>query len=160
MQTVNLNGRRKDALAGDRRRANEEANLPLAGNDDGLGLGRGRSQLHDDDDGSSSGNGHHRVHDDAQLAVIGVGLVGVEVRDLGYGQHRQQEQAEDCHGRQEAGRDAPPARLRRPWRSCRGKLWRISSRACQSHYLPCDLQLLFYRKLTEVWTRWAWRGCT
>jgi hypothetical protein len=33
------------------------------------------------------------VHRDAQLAVIGVGLVGMQVRDLRYGQKRQQNQA-------------------------------------------------------------------
>jgi hypothetical protein len=30
----------------------------------------------------------------------------MKMGDLGYGQHCQQEQAENCHGRQKAGRDA------------------------------------------------------
>ena len=77
--------RRKDALAGDRRRANEEANLPLAGNYDWLGLGRGSSQLHDDDDGSSSGNWSNRVHGDAELAMIGVTPNRMHMRYLGEG---------------------------------------------------------------------------
>jgi hypothetical protein len=98
--------KRNDALAGDRRRANEEADLPLAGNYDGLGLGRGSSQLHDDNDCRSSGNGNHCVHDNAQLAVIGVCIVRMKMGDLGYGQHRQQEQTQGCHSRQKAGRDA------------------------------------------------------
>ena len=100
----------EDALAGDRRRANEEANLPLAGNYDGLGLGRGSSQLHDDDDGRSGGDGHHRVHDNAQLAMVGVGLFGMQVRRLGDGQQRKQDKTEHRHGRQGAGpRPAFPA---------------------------------------------------
>ncbi len=101
-----LKRKRKDALAGDWRGANEEANLPLAGNDDGFGLGSGSSQLHDDNDGRSSGNGHYRVHDDAELAVIRVGLVRVKVRRLSDGQHRQQDQTDDRHGRQKAGHKA------------------------------------------------------
>ncbi len=75
----------------------------LMGNDDGLGLGRGGSQLHDHNHSRGSGNGHHRVHDDAQLAVIGVGLVGMQVRDLGHGQHRQQSQAKHRDRRHKAG---------------------------------------------------------
>jgi len=98
--------KRNGALAGERRGTNEEANLPLAGNYDGLGLGRGSSQLHDDDDCRSSGNGNHSVHDNAQLAVICVGIVRMKVSGLGYGQHRQQEQTQDRHSRQKARRDA------------------------------------------------------
>jgi hypothetical protein len=46
------------------------------------------------------------VHDNAQLAVIGVGIVWMKVRDLGNGQHRQEEQTQDCHCRQKPRRDA------------------------------------------------------
>jgi hypothetical protein len=98
--------RRKDALAGDRRRANEETNLPLAGNYDGLGLGRGSSQLHDDDDGRSGSHGRHRVHCDAELAMIGVALARMQVGDLSNGERGQKDEAQDCDGRQKAGRDA------------------------------------------------------
>lgn len=80
--------------------------MPLVSNDDGIGLGRGSSQLHDDDGGRSSSNGHHRVHDNAQLAMVGVRLAGVQVRDLGDGQHRQQNQTKDGHCRQKAGQEA------------------------------------------------------
>jgi len=73
------------------------------GNDDGIGLGRGGSQLHDHNHSRSGGNGHHRMHDNAQLAVIRVGLVGMHVRNLGYGQHRQQNQAKHRHRRHKAG---------------------------------------------------------
>jgi hypothetical protein len=40
------------------------------------------------------------VHDDAQLAMIGVGLVLVKVRYLSYGQQRQQDKAYHCDCRQ------------------------------------------------------------
>jgi hypothetical protein len=79
----------------------------MAGNYDGLGLGGGGSQLHDDDNSRRSRNRNDRVHHDAKLAVIGVGSARVKVRDLGYGQRRQQDQTEHCHRRQEAGRHAP-----------------------------------------------------
>ena len=73
------------------------------GNCDGLGLGHKGSQLHDHDDGSGGRNGRQRVHYHAQLAVIGIGLVGVQVRNLGYGQHDQQDQAKHCNRRHKAG---------------------------------------------------------
>lgn len=38
------------------------------------------------DGGGGSRNRHHRMHDDTELAVIGVGGTGVQVRDLGHGQ--------------------------------------------------------------------------
>jgi hypothetical protein len=98
--------KRNDALAGDRRRANEEANLPLAGNYDRLGLGRGSSQLHNDDDCGSGCDGRDRVHGDAELAMIGVALAGVKVRDLSNSERSQEDEAQDCDGRQKAGPDA------------------------------------------------------
>jgi hypothetical protein len=101
-----LNGRRNVALAGDRRRANEEANLPLAGNNDWLGLGRGSSQLHDDDDGSSGGNWRDRVHGDAELAMIGIALAWVQVRDLSNGERGQKDETQDGDSRQKAKREA------------------------------------------------------
>jgi hypothetical protein len=76
--------------------------LPLAGNDDGFGLRSGSSQLHNRDHSRRGSNGHNRVHDDAQLAVVGVRLAGVQVRDLGNDQHRQQNQAKDGDSRQKA----------------------------------------------------------
>jgi len=72
-------------------------------NEDGIGLENGSSQLHDHNDGCGGRNGHHRMHHDAQLAMIGVGLVGMDVRNLGHGQHRQQNQAKRRHSRHEAG---------------------------------------------------------
>jgi hypothetical protein len=73
--------------------------LPLVGNEDGLGLRSGGAKVHEHDDGRGNRRGRHRVHDDAQLAVICIGLVGVQVRNLGYGQDCQQDKAHDCHHR-------------------------------------------------------------
>jgi len=98
--------RRKDALAGDRRRANEEANLPLTGNYDGLGLGRGSTQLHDDNDGRRGCDRRDRMHGDAELAVIGIALAWVQVSDLSNGERGQKDEAQNRDGRQKAGRDA------------------------------------------------------
>ena len=66
-----------------------------------------------DDDGRGSSDGHHRVHDDAQLAVIRVGLVGWRCVDLGNGQHRQQDKTDTS---------PRPARSRTRRRVCRGEL--------------------------------------
>lgn len=77
--------------------------MPLAGNYDGFGLRCGSSQLHDDDGDRRGSNRHHRVHDNAQLAVVGVRLAGVQVRDLGNDEHCQQDQTKNGHGREEAG---------------------------------------------------------
>jgi Tfp pilus assembly protein PilV len=52
------------------------------------------------------------VHRNAQLAVIGVALVGVQVRNLRYGQQSQQDQAHCGHHRQKADATAPPETLR------------------------------------------------
>ena len=74
----------------------------MAGNYDGFGLRSGSSQLHDRDDSRRGCNGHHGVHDNAQLAVIGVRLARVQVRDLGNDEHRQQDQTKNGHRRQKA----------------------------------------------------------
>jgi hypothetical protein len=95
----NLKWRRKVALAGGGRGADEKPNLRLAGNNDRIGLGRGSSQLHDDDDSRRGSNRNDRVHHNAKLAVIRVGIARVEVCDLGYRQHRQQDQTDHRHSR-------------------------------------------------------------
>jgi hypothetical protein len=71
-----------DALAGDWGRTNEEPGLALASDHDGLSLlGWGpKLDKHDRSCGRRSRN--HRMHDNAQLAVVGVGLVRVKVRYL------------------------------------------------------------------------------
>jgi hypothetical protein len=78
----------------------------MAGNYDGIGMGPGNSQLHDHNDSGRGCNGHNRVHDNAQLAVVGVRLVRMKVRDLGNNQHRQQDETQNGHCRQKAGPEA------------------------------------------------------
>jgi hypothetical protein len=63
-----------------------------------LGLRNRCPQLHQNNNGHGRGHGRHRVHDDAQGAVVGVGLVGVKVGNLSYGEHRQQDKAYNCDG--------------------------------------------------------------
>jgi len=58
--------------------------------------------MHEDDGSGHGCDRHHRVHDDAQLAVIGVGGAGVQMRDLGYGQEHQQDEAQTRDDRQKA----------------------------------------------------------
>lgn len=77
-----------DALAGDGRGPNEEPQLALAGNDDRVGLRSRRAELNQHNLGAISRNRHQRVHHNAQLAMIGVGLVGVKVRDLAHDEKR------------------------------------------------------------------------
>ena len=59
----------------------------MANNEDGVSMGRGGSQLHDHNDSRRGSNGHNRVHDNAQLAVVRVRLVRMNVRDLGNDEH-------------------------------------------------------------------------
>jgi hypothetical protein len=58
--------------------------------------------LHQYNDNCGSRDGHHRVHDDAELAVIRVGIAGVQVRNLSDSQKRQQDQAQARDDRQKA----------------------------------------------------------
>jgi hypothetical protein len=122
----------EDALAGDRRWAYVESDLPLVGNNDGIGLGRGSSQLHDDNDGRGGGNRRQRVHDDAQLTMIGIRLVRVQVRGLSEDKHRQQDQTEHRHRRVKA----------RPGAAFPAEICLMS---CQSF-----LSVQFNKKLTEL----------
>jgi hypothetical protein len=87
---------REDALQGDGGRANEEAGLAPAGDEDRLGLrGRG-AEVNHNDHGGGCGHGHDRVHNDAQRAMVGVGLIRVKVCDLGDGEQGYQGEAQ--HG--------------------------------------------------------------
>ena len=90
----------EDALAGDWRGTNEEPQLALPGNDSGLALGRGCSTLDQYDCRRSGRDGRQGVHDNAQLAVIGVGLVRVEVCCLSDGQQGQKDEAQHSNDRQ------------------------------------------------------------
>ncbi len=58
--------------------------------------------MHYDDDDRRSRDGRDRVHYDTELAVIGVGIVRVVVRYLGYGQQRQKDKAQDRNRWQKA----------------------------------------------------------
>lgn len=78
---------------GDRRGTDKEPGLPFARDQKRLGGERQRFKLHHHDDGHSGRSRHGGVHHDAELTVIGIGLVGVQVRNLGNGQHGQQGKA-------------------------------------------------------------------
>jgi hypothetical protein len=56
--------------------------LAVPGDDDGLDFGRGCSQLHQNNCHGRSRYGRKGVHDNAQLAVVSVGLALMEVRYL------------------------------------------------------------------------------
>jgi len=92
----------EDALAGGWRRANKEAGKALPGDDVRLSRGSRGADRHQDNGGCRGSCGHCRVHHDAQLAVIGVGLAGVQVGDLSHGKQGQQRQTQNYHRRQKA----------------------------------------------------------
>jgi hypothetical protein len=89
----------EDALAGDRRGADEESRLPLPRNHYRLGLGRRRSQFDHNNSSGHWGHRHRRVHHDAKLAVVGVNRAHVKVSDLGDRQRGKQNQAQARHHR-------------------------------------------------------------
>lgn len=91
----------KDALAGAWRGANKELGLALPDHADWLGSWHEDTQSHTLDDGCQGRDRHHRVHHYAQLAMISVSLALVNVRNLGYGQQRQEDKADDSDRRQE-----------------------------------------------------------
>jgi hypothetical protein len=97
----------KMPLAGDWGRTNDEAELSLPGDEDGLGLGRKGPQLHQHDGSSNRRNRHHRVHDDAELAMIGVSRAGMKVRDLGDGEQDKQDKTQSRDYRKEPGAILP-----------------------------------------------------
>ena len=99
MRQLNEDG--KDALAGAWRRANKEPGLALPDHADWLGPWHKDTQSHNLDDSCHDPGRHHRVHRNAQLAMISVGLVLVDVCNLGYGQQRQKDKAHDSNRRQE-----------------------------------------------------------
>jgi hypothetical protein len=123
--------KRENALAGDWGRANKEAGLALPGDNDGLGLGRGGTEGDQDDRGHRSCDWRSRVHDDAQLAVIGVSWVGVQVGNLSYGQEGKKNKAHHRNRRKETVPGAAPAE------KC--------SKPCQSVTSPFP----FYKKSTH-----------
>jgi hypothetical protein len=98
--------KREDALAGNRGRADKEARLALPNHKDGLGLRRGRPQLHQNDGQCRNSDRRRRVHDDAQRAMVCIAFVGVQVGNLGHDKQCQQHNANHRNGREEAARCA------------------------------------------------------
>lgn len=93
---------RIDALAGDWRGANKEPGPALPNYADWHAQWDEDAQSHNLDDGRQSCDWYHCVHDNAQLAVISVGLVLVNVRNLGYGQQGQHDEAHHSDRRQQS----------------------------------------------------------
>lgn len=91
-----------DALAGEWRGADKETGITLPDHGDGLCFGHRGSQLHDHDDGCRGCDRRQGVHDNAELAVICVGFVGVEVGYLSYRKQRQKDKAQPRNHRQKA----------------------------------------------------------
>lgn len=114
----------------------------MAGNEEGLGLRGGRTHLHQRNGGGRGRDGRRRVHHDAQLAVIGVGLVRVQVGDLGHGQQGKKDKAHDRYRREDAVPGAAAA-------------VEICPQCCQS--IPLTVPIL--QKNVQNWTLEAQSGC-
>ena len=57
--------------------------------------GRGNSELHQHDGGSGNRNGRRCVHGDAERAMVCLGGIGMEVRNLNDGEERKQDQTQN-----------------------------------------------------------------
>lgn len=90
-----------DALAGDRRGTNKQPELALARDNDGLDLRIRSAKLNQDNDRRSRCNRDDRVHDDAQLALVGIVLIWMNVRNLRDSQQREQNEAQTGYHRHE-----------------------------------------------------------
>jgi hypothetical protein len=97
-----MNEKRKDALAGERGRANEETKESCLDNECGLSLAGGNTESDQNNGGCRRHSGRRRVHGDAQLAVLGGGLILMQVRGLSEGEQRQEDQAQRGDGNPEA----------------------------------------------------------
>ena len=111
--------------------------------DDDVRLSRGSrgADRHQDNGGCRGSCGHCRVHHDAQLAVIGVGLVRVQVGDLGYDQQGKQDKAHDRYRREDAVPGAAPTA-------------EICLQCCQSMTLTVPI----LQKNVSIWTLIRSRG--
>ena len=96
-----------EALQGEGWGTGKEAELRPPSHHDRLGHGSGSAQAHKQDRNRGSRCGCYRVQHDAQLAMIGVGRVRVQVRDLRYGQEGQQGKAHGGDNRQKADATLP-----------------------------------------------------
>jgi hypothetical protein len=79
---------------GDGRRADKQPDLPFTQDENRFGDGRKGSKLHHHDDGYGGHSGYGCMHDDAELAVIRIGLIRMQVSGLGNGQHGQKNKAQ------------------------------------------------------------------
>lgn len=98
--------------------------------------------MHHDDDGRNCGHGRQGVHDNAQLAMIGVGLVRVQMRYLRYREQGQEDKAQNCDDRQKARPIAP-----------------LDAEKCLKSCQYGDLDILILQKNAFVWTVIAQGGC-
>jgi hypothetical protein len=132
----------EDALAGDGRRTDKEARLPLPRNRNRLSLGRRGSQLDQNDGRGDRGDRHRGVHYDAKLAVVGISRIRVKVGNLGDCQSGKEHKAQASHYRKKihpAGVLPAEKRLK-------------CSQTC------LDL-ILFYKKYAFCWTLVVVSGC-
>ena len=93
----------EECLAAGGRRTDKKLGLPFADGGNRLKLRYRGPQLDQYDDRRCNRNRHCRVHHDAQRAMIGCRLVGVEMRHLHHGQEGQQHETHHCHDRPETG---------------------------------------------------------
>ena len=82
-------------LAGGWGRTREELRVPVTNDRSRFEHRRRRFDLDHDDHGSRHRNGRGCVHDDAQRAMIGVALDGMDVRHLDDSQQRKQDKTHD-----------------------------------------------------------------
>jgi hypothetical protein len=135
--------KRKDVLAGDGRGTDEDPCLGSPSDEDGLGYRSGGSQLHQNDSGHGRGDRHRRVHDNAERAVIRIGVAGVEVGYLGNNQKCQQD---ETHCRDGGQKPLPAAII--PAEEC--------LECCQSGTSPL---VSILPKNVFVWTAGLQSGC-
>ena len=83
----------RDALAAAGRGTNEELGLPIAGDRLRLKNWRAGFDLDQDNNGGGDRNGGSRVKQDAERAVVGIGIDRMHVRYLDNGKECQQDKA-------------------------------------------------------------------
>jgi hypothetical protein len=140
---LRLQMKTEEALAGGWRRANEEEGKALPHNEVRLGRGSGGANRDQDNGGHCGSGGHCRVHHDAQLAMIGIGLAGVEVGDLSHRKQGQQDQTQYCHRRQKA-------------RPCAASSAEKCPESCQSTVPSAPILQKVYRKGLSISTLPDW----
>jgi hypothetical protein len=89
---------RRLAAAG--RGTNEELGVPIAGDRLRLENGRAGLDLNQNNNGSCNRDGRGCMEQDAEGAVVGIGIDRMHVRHLDYGEERQQDKTHDGDHRQ------------------------------------------------------------